>query len=215
MINATKTQLIILKSPRRKLPDDFSLEVGGVKIEPARFVQLLGLTIDQHLTFREHIEVTVKKCNAALGVLNRAAQYLPQELLKLAYLALVRSHAEYCSAVFNSAARSNLLKLDTIQRKAARVVCHAPRDAHADPLLEMLQLKSLQDRRDEHILQLVDATLAEKTHPALRDLVVVEPNGRLREAAHRTVAAGRGFRVAAARLYNSRIDNAPDLTGVH
>ena len=75
--------------------------MGGVKIEPANSVQLLGLTISTtiYLTLRGHTEVTVKKCNAVLGVLSIVAKYLLLELLKLAYRALVRSHAECCSAV--------------------------------------------------------------------------------------------------------------------
>ena len=76
VINAAKTQLIMLKSPRRRRPEDYRLEVRGVTIEPAKNVQLLGFTIDYHLTFGEHINNTVKECNGILGVLTRAAKYL-------------------------------------------------------------------------------------------------------------------------------------------
>ena len=49
VINEAKTRLIVLKSPRRRLPEDYRLEVGGVAIEPAKNVQLLGYTTDHHL----------------------------------------------------------------------------------------------------------------------------------------------------------------------
>ena len=36
-------------------------------------------------------------------------------------------------------------KLDAIQRKAARVIFHLPRDSHAEPLLTALLLESLRE----------------------------------------------------------------------
>jgi hypothetical protein len=50
VINATKTRMIVFKSARKKLPEDYSLEVGGVRIKPAKSVQLLGFHLDCHLT---------------------------------------------------------------------------------------------------------------------------------------------------------------------
>jgi len=204
VINADKTQLIIFKSPKIKLPDGYKLDVGGVSIEPATAVQLLGFTLDRHLNFGEHISLTSKKCNGVLGMLARAASWLPRDLLKLAYIALVRSQLEYCSAVLNAAAKTHLHKLDVIQKKASRIICQAPKDAHSDPLLALLQLSSLQSRRDDHILGLVDTFIAGNTHPALRDMFEVVQDGSLKVQAHRTVAAKRSFRSVATTLYNNR-----------
>jgi len=214
VINAAKTQLIILKSPRRRLPEDYRLEVGGVAIEPAKNVQLLGFTIDHHLTFGDHINKTVKECNGILGVLSRAAKYLPRELLKLAYIALIRSRLEYGSAVINSAAKTHLHKLDIVQKKASRIICHAPRDARSDPLLEALNLRPLQERRDEHILKLVSSILSKEIHPALQTMIEVGAGGRLKEDVYRTVAAGRSFRATATRLYNNRIVDVMPMAAV-
>ena len=79
---------------------------------------------------------------------DRATSYLPKELLKLLYTALIRSHMEYCSSIFSSAAQMHLKKLDVIQRKAARIIYEVPRDAHADILLLFLKLDELGDRRE-------------------------------------------------------------------
>jgi hypothetical protein len=131
VINADKTQLIIFKSPRKKLPDGYKLDVGGVSLLPTIAAQLLGFTLDRHLNFGNHISLTVKKCNGVLGVLARPASYLPRDLLKLAYIALVRSHLLYCSAIRNSAcsairnsaSKTHLHKLDEVQKKASRINC--------------------------------------------------------------------------------------------
>jgi hypothetical protein len=112
----------------------------------------------------------VKQCNDVLGMPARSAPYLPRELLRTAYVALVRSHLEFASAVFMSASRSQLKKLDTVQKIASRVICCVPRDAHSEPLLKALGLDSLELRRNAHAAQLVDAILTGNSHPALTRL---------------------------------------------
>ena len=79
----------------------------------------------------------------------------------MAYISLVRTHLEYCSALLQLAAKSHLKKLDIIQKKAAHIIYGVPRTAHAAPLLEALNLKALEDRRRAHISGLVEAMIAE------------------------------------------------------
>ena len=79
-------------------------------------VKLLGVTLDQHLTFRTQIDNVVSKCHGLLGTLARATPYLPKQLLKLTYTALIRSHLEYCSSLYSSVAKTHLKKLDIIQK---------------------------------------------------------------------------------------------------
>ena len=79
-------------------------------------MKLLGVTLDQHLTFGPHTyNYVANKCQELLGILAKATPYLPKELLKLMYTALIRSHMEYCSSIFSSAAKTRLKKLDVCQ----------------------------------------------------------------------------------------------------
>ena len=96
----------MFKSSRKKLPDDLKLVLDGVPIAPLPHVKLLGVILDHHLTFGEHIDKIVKRCNGVLGMLARSAPYLPKELLRTAFVALARSVMEYASAAFMSASRT-------------------------------------------------------------------------------------------------------------
>jgi len=137
-----------------------------VTVTPQKTVKLLGVTLDQHLTFGPHIDNVANKYQGLLGILARAASHLPKELLKLMYTALIRSHMEYCSLI-SSAAKRHLKKLDVIQRKAARIIYEVPRDAHADILLLSLKLDALSDRREAHLVKLIKSLLSGKCHPAM------------------------------------------------
>jgi len=113
-INPEKTQLIVFKKPGKSIRDDFQLTLDNCTIKPHKIVKLLGVPLDQHLTFRPHIDNITNKCQGLLGILARATPYLTKELLKLIYTALIRSHMEYCSLIFSSAAKTHLKKLDVI-----------------------------------------------------------------------------------------------------
>ena len=145
IVNAQKTQFIIFKVPRRRFPSEFEMNIDGCAIKPTSSVKLklLGITLDQHLTFKEHIDNTSKKCHGILGALARASPYLTLDLLKLACTALVRSRLEYASAVFASASQTRLNKLEVIQKIESRIVCGVARNAYSAPLLEALDLEAL------------------------------------------------------------------------
>ena len=81
-------------------------------------------------------------------------------------------------------------------------------------LLDLLQLSSLQSRRDEHILQLMDSFIAGSTHPAMRNMFELELNGKIKARVHKTVAANRSFRAVATALYNCRMSATPTVTTV-
>ena len=80
------------------------------------------VTLDQHFTWRPHIDNVTNKCEELVGILSTATPYLPKELLKLISTALAKSHMEYRYSTFSSAANKHLKKLDVIQKKAARII---------------------------------------------------------------------------------------------
>ena len=142
-------------------------------------------------------------------MLTRSAPYLPRELLRTAYVALARSVMKYASAAFMSASRTQLKKLDTVQKKASRVICRVPRDAHSEPLLTALRLESLESRRNSHAVRLIDAILAGSAHPALTCLFNRDSDGRIvNSSTARTGLGGRRFSVQGKNIYNN-LKNPP------
>ena len=115
-VNAAKTQFIIIKASTKRLPDDVSITLDDAVIPASSAVKLLGVTIDSHLTFGEHIVGTVSRCHGLLGLLHRAAPSLTRDLLRLAYMALVRTHLEYCSTLLISVSSCHTTKLEVVQK---------------------------------------------------------------------------------------------------
>ncbi len=168
-INLSKTQLVVFKTARKQLPSGFSITLDDKAIIPSSTVLLLGVTIDQHFTMAAHIDLVVKKCHGLLGMLRRAASYLPPALLTLAYTSLIRSYLEYNSATFATAAPTHLKKLDVIQKIASRIITNSPSQTHSAPLQIMLGLDALDLRRTNHVVNLVEKIVSGRTHPYFVD----------------------------------------------
>jgi hypothetical protein len=209
-INADKTQLILLHAPGKKIEENIVLSVGGVSLKPVKSVKLLGVVIDSGLTFSPHIDAVITKCQGLLGALAKSAPFLPTELLRMAYISLIRSHLEYSSAVWASAAPTHLKKLDIIQKAASRIISHAPRGAHSEPLIRELRLQSLSERRERHVMKIVEACIREDYHPALNPLFELQEDdidGMLLavDVTGRINIGKRRFSIFARELYNRTI----------
>ena len=212
VLNPEKTQFIVFKSTGRRVPEDLTITLENHTLKPEKAVRLLGFNLDQHLTWGKQVDSVVSVCNGTLGILRRAAKLLPVALLRMMYIALVRSHLEYCSALYAGTAKTHLEKLDVIQRKAARIILGAPHDAHSEPLLNTLRLQSLQSRREAHIIKLVTAIVSDQCHPGLNSLFSINLEGTVSVPTSRTAMGRRRFNVIGAALYNNQ-DSSNSMQG--
>ena len=199
-----KTQFIIFKPKSKKLPDGIELTLGDCRIAPSSHVSLLGVTLDQHFTFGRHFDETVKKCHGLIGVLRRSAPFLDRALLRLSYIALIRCHLEYSSSIFATASKTQLQKLDRVQRIAARVICGVSADAHSAPLLTELHLDPLETRRKNHAIRIIRNILEEGCHPALRGMFLSDEFGNAYNTQSARTALGRSrFSIWGKDLFNT------------
>ena len=204
-----RIQLIIFKQPGKPIPDDFSIKLGKDNVKPQNKVKLLGVTLDHHLNFSNHIDDVIQRAHGTLGILRKAASRVPREILKLAYIALVRSVLEYCSCLLFPVSKTNQKKLETVQKIASRIICNAPRMSHAEPLLQSLQLQPLSVRRELHVLKLVEQIIKGNCHPAIVDILGETTTDELSETKCRTAVGRRRFSIFAAKTYNANLQQQP------
>jgi hypothetical protein len=152
-----------------------------------------------------HIDKVSKKCHGLLGALARASPVLTEKLLKMAYVALVRTHLEYASTLLSMASDTQLHKIDVIQKAAARIITRSPRLAHSEPLLNKLELKSLTERREQHVINIVNSILDNRCHPALMNMFTRTDNTIATDFNPRTAAGKKCFQNLAVSIYNRRM----------
>ena len=53
------------------MPEDLSITLPGKEIRPSQSAKDLGVVVDEHLSFNEHVTDLVSKCTASLCHINR------------------------------------------------------------------------------------------------------------------------------------------------
>ena len=92
-VNEKKTKLSIFRRPRSKLVDD----VSGCQIEKVEKFKLLGVTLDNKLTFVTHITDVLSACSQRLYLLKLLRDHgMPPSCLHIIFVSLVVNKITYC-----------------------------------------------------------------------------------------------------------------------
>ena len=113
----------------------------------------LGITFSTDLRFHNHVNNIIKKANIAMSPLYPIAKHIHRNILSLIYTTYVRPHLDYCDIVFDGHITVNdELRLERVQRRAARLVTGTPPRTSTDRLRQDLGWETLKTRRRLHKL---------------------------------------------------------------
>ena len=103
-------------------PVNLHLSIDGTIIKRVRQAKFLGVTIDDQLSWKPHLELLNKKLKSACGRIYRIKNSLPESLHKLIYHTLFESHLSYGITVWGGVSNSNLDPLFKTQKKCIRIL---------------------------------------------------------------------------------------------
>ena len=103
--NNDKTKVMILSTPQmsrvHRLDEyDPNIAVSGYKLERIKSCKLLGVHINEHLKWDDHIKHTVSGCYASLSVLRKLKYLAKYDLRKQLAETLILSKLDYADLVF-------------------------------------------------------------------------------------------------------------------
>ena len=99
-----------------------------------RAYKLLGIFLDEHLTFDFHVQHLISKLNKSMYCIRMAKNILNYKGMRALYFALIHSHLSYCPAVMSCFTTANKSKLAKIQKKAIRLMTNSRYNAHTAEL---------------------------------------------------------------------------------
>ena len=91
------------------------LNINNIKIRELQKVILLGLAIDNCLTFKDHIETLCGNASHELHALRRIRKYLTPNKAKVLYNAFINSQFNYASTILMFCRKTDYLKMEKIQ----------------------------------------------------------------------------------------------------
>jgi hypothetical protein len=121
--------------------------VSGFKeLEQVSSIKDLGIIVDNHLTFAEHIHAKINKAYSMLGIIKRTFNNMTAHTFNMLYKGLVRSQLEYGNSVWSPYRKKLIEELERVQMRATKIIRGCKGKSYSERL-EYLQLPTLKFRR--------------------------------------------------------------------
>ena len=112
--------------------NQINIEINAKLITKVKEAKSLGVVIDQHLSWSNHIGELSKKTYSAIGAIKRIRPYMSEHTVLQIYQALILPHFDYCSSIWGDC---NLTLTDKLQNRAARAIARSNYDTSTSFLL--------------------------------------------------------------------------------
>ena len=143
----TKSMLIATRQRHQTKPLTLQLTLKDNAIEQVREHRVLGVIIDQELKWQAHIEKVSLKLARCLFLLKKLKPFLNENECKMFFHAHCLSHVNYASVLWDSAANCHLLKLNSIYKRAAKIM-HPDQNLTTEEKFAKLNILSLHSQLD-------------------------------------------------------------------
>ena len=136
-LNADKTKYSLFHKPSKT--DGLPLLllkvlINDKEMERVGSIKFLGVLLDEHLSWKEHIRYTENKIAKNIGLLYRAKPFLGKHSLLTQYYSCIHTYLNYANLIWVSTNRTNLKKLQSQQKHAIRIVNNKTRFEHTKEL---------------------------------------------------------------------------------
>ena len=92
------------------------LKINNYEIKRSTSIKFLGVMVDEHLNWKDHINVIENKLSKNLGLLHKAKQFLSSKAMKSVYFLFLHSYLTYGNVVWCSTSMSKTKKLFSKQK---------------------------------------------------------------------------------------------------
>lgn len=139
-LNAKKSKYMIFHKPHKRIPV-INLIIDDTSIEKVSNFDFLGLTLNENLNWKSHIDKISNKISRSIGILNRMKYFLPLEPKLTIYNSLILSYLNFGILAWGYQCE-RILKL---QKKSIRIISLSKYNAHTEPIFKTLKLLKVTD----------------------------------------------------------------------
>ena len=142
-LNVARAELVIIGSRLQRLNaqcEEIDISIDDWRIRRVDHTKSLGLTINAQLSWSKHVDEICKKASSAIGALKRVRLFIPTDVAVQVYNALILTHFDYCSPVWDCMSGHLSDKLQKSQNQAAKVITKSPLDTSSNLLLATLKV---------------------------------------------------------------------------
>lgn len=150
-----------------------NLEINGEQIEQVSAYKLLGIILDECLSFENHVVKLCHKLNQIRFLIRKLAKVLPVHCLRNLYYAYVHSRLSYGISVWGGLISSmNFNALVKMQKSFVRIINYKPFNEASSPLFLRNKILKLADVVKLELILLMFQFQSEKLPNSIRKLFV-------------------------------------------
>ena len=131
-----KANYIIFHPYQKRLNYDVNIKILDrhvnkyFNLERKEYVKYLGVMIDNHLSWKHHINYVALTISRNIGILSKLRHFVPPKTL---YNSLIFPYLSYGLVAWGQAAKTHLDKLLILKKRAVHLINFAPFRSHAVP----------------------------------------------------------------------------------
>ena len=125
LLNTAKTKVMIITTVQKCLHLNnkyLHLTYNDDTLKIVETEKVLGLHIDNNLTWSVHIYSIAKKISSNLWLLSKLKEYLSTEHRVQFYKTYIQPHIDYCSSVWGGTSQHNLNRIYRLQKRAVKII---------------------------------------------------------------------------------------------
>ena len=139
-VNVKKTTYLIFTLWQKKCDHNFSFSLGGQLLTQSNTAKFLGVYIDEHLAWKDHIGYLCKQISKSIGMLFRSRFYLSSKSKLTLYYSLIYPYITYCNSTWSSTYVTNLNRIYCLQKRAVRAITNSDYRVNCAPLFSKLKI---------------------------------------------------------------------------
>ena len=131
---------------RLNLSHKLNIQVGDICIQNVSKQKLLGIYIDENLSWSSHIDYLCSHIASKISLLRHLSEYVPVEVLRKFYQVYILPFIDYGSVTWGSASASHIERLTKLQKRAARIILRTDFNTPSEQLFKELGWSSVSNR---------------------------------------------------------------------
>ena len=125
IINSSKTKVMLVTSSQKRQRlycDNRDLKFSNESLNLISNDKILGVFVDNNLTWSDHIKHLMKKITSNIWFLSKIKTFLSQAHKVQFYKSYIQIHIDFCNIVWESSSESNKLKIFKLQKRACKII---------------------------------------------------------------------------------------------
>ena len=136
-LNAKKTKMMVFHHKQKNLcTKSLKLYINSKKIECVKEFNFLGVMLDENLNWKSHVQKVSSKVAGVAGTLSRLKRFLPSNILKTIYNALIQPHLNLGVLLWGI----NIGRIYKLQKWAVRAITSSKYNSHTAPIFKKLKM---------------------------------------------------------------------------